>query len=160
LPRLERLHERHAAAVLDFELANRAWFALTIPDRGDDYFAEFARRHTGLLAEQSTGRSHFHVLLDDAGAVLGRFNLVDAAFGGAELGYRVAERATGRGLGKLGVRLVCARAGDEYGLSRLVARAALDNPASLAVLRGTGFLATGPIELGGKPGLLHHLTLR
>ncbi|GAA3041315.1 hypothetical protein GCM10020229_60600 [Kitasatospora albolonga] len=38
------------------------------------------------------------MLLDEAtGAVLGRFNLVDVADGEAELGYRVAEGAAGRG---------------------------------------------------------------
>jgi ribosomal-protein-alanine N-acetyltransferase len=58
-----------------------------------------------------------------------RFNLVDVADGGAELGFRVAERATGRGVAKDGVRRTCELARDEYGLRRLVASATLETPA-------------------------------
>ncbi|MCW3813735.1 GNAT family N-acetyltransferase [Micromonospora sp. DR5-3] len=155
MPQLQRLDAHHAPALLRFERENRAYFARTVPDRGDDYFAEFAARHAALLAEQATGRCHFHVLVDDDGAVLGRFNLVDVADGSAELGYRVAERATGRGVAQDGVRRVCELARDGYGLRQLVASAALENPASLAVLRRTGFVPVGEVQLGGKPGLRH-----
>ncbi len=85
MPELERLDARHADAVLRFERENRAYFARSVPDRGDDYFAGFAARHAALLAEQATGRCHFHVLVGDGGAVLGRFNLVDVPGGHAGL---------------------------------------------------------------------------
>ncbi|MEV4540405.1 GNAT family N-acetyltransferase [Micromonospora echinaurantiaca] len=152
---LERLAERHAEAVLRFERENREWFARSVPDRGDDYFARFAERHAALLAEQATGRCHFHVLVDDDGAVIGRFNLVDVADGEAELGYRVAERVAGRGVATEGVRRICELARDEYGLRRLVADTTLDNAGSRAVLRRTGFTPVGEVLLGGRPGLRH-----
>ncbi|MEU5721084.1 GNAT family N-acetyltransferase [Micromonospora sp. NPDC047738] len=155
MPQLQRLDVHHAPALLRFERENRAYFARTVPDRGDDYFREFTARHAALLAEQATGRCQFHVLVDDDGTVLGRFNLVDVADGSAELGYRVAERATGRGVAQGGVRQVCELARDEYGLRRLVASAALANPASLAVLRRTGFVPAGEVLLNDKPGLRH-----
>ncbi|MGB2570397.1 GNAT family N-acetyltransferase [Micromonospora citrea] len=155
MPDLQRLAERHAGAVLRFERANRAWFARTVPDRGDDYFTGFDARHAALLAEQATGRCHFHVLVDDDGEVLGRFNLVDVADGSAELGYRVAERAAGRGLATAGVRQVCDLARDEYGLTRLTADTTRDNLGSLAVLRRTGFTSVGEVLLDGRPGLRH-----
>ncbi|MCW3842968.1 GNAT family N-acetyltransferase [Micromonospora yasonensis] len=155
MPELERLDARHAPALLRFERENRAYFARSVPDRGDRYFAEFAAVHADRLAEQATGQCHFHVLVDDDGSVLGRFNLVDVADGSAELGYRVAERAAGRGLAQDGARRVCELARDAYGLRRLVASAALANPASLAVLRRTGFVPAGEVLLGGKPGLRH-----
>lgn len=158
MPRLERLTAGHAPAVLRFERENRAYFARFVPDRGDAYFADFAARHAALLDEQERGSCHFHVLTDD-GAVLGRFNLVDVADGSAELGYRVAENAAGRGLAQRGVRAVRDLARDEYGLRRLVASAALANPASLAVLRRTGFVPAGEVELGGVPCLRHALDL-
>lgn len=125
-----------------------------MPDRGDDYFAGFAARHAELLAEQAAGRHHLHVLVDD-GAVLARFNLVDVADRSAELGYRVAERATGRGVATDGVRRTCNLARDEYGLHRLVASATLENAASLTVLRRTGFTPVGEVLLDGRPGLRH-----
>jgi len=39
MPELERLRAGHAPAVLAFELANRAYFAASVSDRGDDFFA-------------------------------------------------------------------------------------------------------------------------
>lgn len=42
MPELQRLAARHAPALLHFEQENRAYFARSAPDRGDDYFAEFA----------------------------------------------------------------------------------------------------------------------
>ena len=95
---LERLRPDHAAAVLAFELENRAYFAATIPDRGDDFFEHFADRHASLLAEQDAGLSVFHVLVGDHLEVLGRFNLVQIGNGTADLGYRVAQKAAGRGV--------------------------------------------------------------
>ncbi|MCM0678008.1 GNAT family N-acetyltransferase [Micromonospora phytophila] len=152
---LERLAAHHAAALLRFERENREWFARSVPDRGDGYFTGFDARHADLLAEQATGGCHFHVLVDDDGAVLGRFNLVDVADGAAELGYRVAERVAGRGVATDGVRRVCALARDGYGLTRLTADTTLDNAGSLAVLRRTGFTPVGEVSLGGRPGLRH-----
>ena len=155
MPQLQRLADSHAAAVLDFERENRAFFARTISDRGDDYFATFPARHAALLRDQATGRCHCHVLVDEHGAVLGRFNLFDVAEGSAELGFRMAERAAGRGLAKEGVRLVCARARADYGLRTLSARAAPDNHASLAVLRATGFIRIGEVQLDGRLFVRH-----
>ncbi|MEV4196806.1 GNAT family N-acetyltransferase [Micromonospora globbae] len=158
MPDLQRLDARHAAALLDFERENRAYFARFVPDRGDDYFTGFADRLAELLADQAAGLLHFHVLVDDDGTVLGRFNLVDVQDGGAELGYRVAERATGRGVATDGVRRVCALALDTYGLRRLYASATRDNAASLAVLRRTGFVPVGEVMLH-RPGIRHVLDL-
>ena len=77
MPELQRLRADHAAAVLAFELANRAYFAASISDRGDDYFAQFTGRYNALLAEQEDGTCAFYVLVAEDGSVLGRFNLVD-----------------------------------------------------------------------------------
>ena len=150
---LERLDARHAAALLHFERENRQWFARTVPDRGDAYFADFDARHAALLTEQDAGVCHFHVLVDGDGAVLGRFNLLDAADGVAELGFRVAERVAGRGVATDGVRRVCALARTDYGLDRLVAEAARDNAGSLGVLRRTGFQPVGEVVRNGRADL-------
>lgn len=149
---LERLRPDHAPALLAFERQNRAYFAASIPDRGDSFFTGFDERHAELLAEQAAGMHHFHVLAD-GGAVLGRVNLVGVAGGSAELGYRMAERAAGRGLATSGVRQVCALAFEEYGLTALRAETTVDNAASRAVLARTGFVEAGAITLMGKPGL-------
>ncbi|MFB8028932.1 MULTISPECIES: GNAT family N-acetyltransferase [unclassified Streptomyces] len=156
---LERLRPDHAPALLAFERRNRAYFAASIPDRGDGFFTEFDARHAELLAEQAAGAHHFHVLVDADGSVLGRVNLVGVAGGSAELGYRIAEHAAGRGLATSGVRQVCALALGEYGLTALRAETTVDNAGSRAVLARAGFVETGAITLVGRPGLRFTLDL-
>lgn len=158
-PRLRLLHPGHAPALLAFERENRAYFARSVPDRGDDFFTRFDERLGALLAEQEAGVCHFHVLLGGEGEVLGRVNLVDVADGGADLGYRIAERAAGRGLATWAVRALCHRATDRYALTHLRAAARLDNPASRAVLVKTGFTVVGETRLSGHPGLTYRRTL-
>lgn len=150
---LERLRPDHAPALLAFERENRTYFAASIPDRGDDYFAGFDTRHRELLDEQAAGLHHFHIITDGDGAVLGRVNIVHVTDGSAELGYRIAERAAGRGLATSAVRQVCALALAEYGLSVLRAETTLDNAGSQAVLAHNGFVRAGEVTLDGRPGL-------
>src|SRR5262245_48275876 len=115
VPELERLRADHAAAVLSFELANRAYFAAWVSDRGDEFFWHFAERHDARLAEQQAGAGAYYVLVEDDGSVLGRFNLIFIDGDSAELGYRVAESATGRGLATTAVRELCDLAAEEHG---------------------------------------------
>lgn len=162
MPELQRLRADHAPAVLAFELANRAYFAASISDRGDAYFEQFTARYDGLLAEQEAGVCAFHVLVAEDGVVLGRFNLVDLADGTAELGYRVAEHATGRGVATAAVRELCRLAARRYGLHTVRAAVALDNTASRRVLAKAGFTPTGPADpsaVGGRPGTWYRLSM-
>ncbi|MCC3776704.1 GNAT family N-acetyltransferase [Streptomyces sp. UNOB3_S3] len=152
--RLERLRADHAPALLAFELENRAYFARSVPDRGDAYFTGFASRHEALLAEQETGTIHFHIVLDDdSGRLIGRVNLVDVERGTAELGYRIGERAAGRGVATAAVAALCRLAATTYGLSSLTAVTTLDNPASRTVLERNGFTLTDHITVGDRPGV-------
>ena len=77
MPELQPLRAGHAPAVLAFELANRAYFATFISDRGDEFFDQFTERYDALLAEQEAGIYVGYVLVGDDGTVLGRFNLYD-----------------------------------------------------------------------------------
>lgn len=153
MPDIQLLRPDHKPALLAFELENRAFFAASVPDRGDDYFAQFDDRHQALLDEQSAGLCYFHVVVGDDDEILGRVNLVDVANGSAELGYRIAERATGRGLATAAVTDVCERARTVYGLTALTAETTVDNPGSQAVLARTGFTLQGETVLDGRPGL-------
>jgi len=69
VPELQRLHAGHAPAVLAFERANRAYFAAFVSDRGDEFFDQFAERHSALLAEQQAGIGAFYVLVAEDGSV-------------------------------------------------------------------------------------------
>ncbi|MFE6223440.1 GNAT family N-acetyltransferase [Streptomyces sp. NPDC057854] len=158
---LELMRADHAPALLAFERENRAYFAAHVPDRGDAYFADFDARHRALLDEQENeGTIRFHVLVAEDGAILGRINLIDLADGAAELGYRIAESAAGRGLATRGVLEVCRLALEEYGLRRLYAKASPDNAASRAVLARVGFGAVGRETLKtGETAIAYELDL-
>lgn len=155
MPELQRLRADHAPAILDFEITNRAYFAASVTDRGDEFFEQFAERHNALLADQQAGRRACYVLVADDGSVLGRFNLLLVGNGIAELGYRVAQEAAGRGVATAAVRELCRLAKSQHGITTLKAAAAKENPASQRVLLNTGFTPAGPADpadLGGKPG--------
>ncbi|GIE92183.1 GNAT family N-acetyltransferase [Actinoplanes regularis] len=159
---LKRLHVDHAPAVLAFEMANRAYFAASVSDRGDDYFDRFTERYDALLAEQETGRCAFYVLVVEDGSVLGRFNLYDIEDHSADLGYRIAQHASGHGLATTTVRKLCRLAATEHGLRTLRAATAHRNIASQKVLTKAGFTPVGPADpahLGGKPGTWYQLDL-
>ncbi|MCZ0986180.1 GNAT family N-acetyltransferase [Streptomyces diastatochromogenes] len=162
MPELKRLHAGHAPAVLAFELANRAYFAASVSDRGDDFFDQFADRFNALLAEQEAGICAFHVLVAEDGSVLGRFNLVDIEDHTAELGYRVAQHVAGHGVATATVRELCRLAGARHGLRTLRAATTHQNVASQHVLAKAGFVPVGPADpahLGGKPGTWYQCDL-
>ena len=152
MPELQRLRANHAPAVLAFELANRAYFAAFISDRGDEFFDQFTERYNALLAEQEAGICAYYVLVAEDGSVLGRFNLYDLQDGVAVLGYRVAQQVAGRGVATATVQELCRLAAAQYGLRTLRAATTHDNVASQKVLTKAGFVPTGPAEPGGRPG--------
>ena len=160
MPDLQLVRLDHAPALLAFERENRAYFAAVIPDRGDEFFAEFDTRHAQLLEWQAAGTDYFHLLVAERGEVVGRVNLFKVADGSAELGYRIAQKAAGQGLATAAVRKVRKLAATKYGLSRLRARVTLDNPASRKVLEHNGFVTVGELTLNGKPAVSYICELR
>jgi [ribosomal protein S5]-alanine N-acetyltransferase len=152
MAQLQRLAAGHAPAVLAFELANRAYFAASISDRGDVFFERFSELFRALLAEQAAGGCAYYVLVAEDGSVLGRFNLYDIKDGSAELGYRVAQHAAGRGVATASVRELCRLAVTRHGLHTLRAAAAHANLASQKVLLKSGFVPVGPAKPGGQAG--------
>jgi len=152
---LEHLRAGHSPAVLAFELANRAYFAASISDRGDKFFDEFTDRYNALLAEQEAGICAFYVLVAEDGSVLGRFNLVDIDDHTAELGYRVAQHVAGRGVATASVQELCRLATARHGLRTLRAATSHQNVASQKVLAKAGFVPVGPADpahIGGQQG--------
>ena len=155
MPELQRLRAGHAPAVLAFELANRAYFATYISDRGDEYFDRFAERHSALLDDQEASGGAYHVLVAEDGSVLGRFNLIFSGNESAKLGYRVAQHVAGHGVATAAVRELCGLAATRYGLRTLKAAVSRENAASQRVLAKAGFVPVGPAapaDLGGKQG--------
>ncbi|WP_329352781.1 GNAT family N-acetyltransferase [Streptomyces sp. NBC_01261] len=156
MPELQPLRAAHAPAVLTFELANRAYFATSISDRGDAYFDEFTAGFDALLAEQEAGVCAFYVLVGEDGSVLGRFNLVDITDEhSATLGYRMAQHVTGRGMATATVKELCRLAASQHTLRTIRAATSHENIASQRVLAKAGFTPVGPAhpsDIGGKQG--------
>jgi [ribosomal protein S5]-alanine N-acetyltransferase len=152
---LQLLRPDHESAVMAFELANRAFFAMAVPDRGDAYLEHLTEHLNELVADQEAGIGAFYVLVDDDASVLGRFNLELGPAGAAELGFRVAQHVCGQGVATATVRGLCHLAATRHGARTLRAAAAHSNAASQRVLTKAGFVPVGPAEpeeLGGKPG--------
>ena len=155
MPELERLRFDHGPAVLSFELDNRAYFAAAVSDRGDEFFDHFAENFGRSLAEQDAGTNAFYVLTDEDGALLGRFNLNDVKDASARVGYRVRQRAAGRGVATAAVSELCMIAA-RLGLATLTAATSHENIASQRVLIKVGFVPDGPAdrsEVGGRNGI-------
>lgn len=135
--------------MLGFEIENREFFARSVGDRGDGYFASFPQRHARLVAENRAGTSMLFVVRDGAGRVVGRVNIGDIHDGCGDLGYRIAERACGRGVARSAVRLAL-EAAAARGVTRMTAATTPDNVPSQRVLAANGF---EPVP-DGEPALL------
>lgn len=133
-----------AGPLLRFEQDNRAWFERHIAARGaafysaqgvDDHIREFLDAH-------ATGTRYPCVIVDGAGAIVGRANLkdIDRRTGSAEVGYRIAEACAGHGLATQAVRYLVEQARSTWQLQQLVAYVAPANRASARVLEKCGFL--------------------
>ncbi len=159
MPELQRLRADHAPAVLAFELANRAYFATFVSDRGDEFFDQFTEQYDKLLAEQETGSCAYYLLVGEDDSVIGRFNLYDIENGTAVLGYRVAQHVAGQGVATATVQEVCRLTAAQFGLRTMRAAVTHDNVASQRVLAKAGFVPAGPANPGGKPGTLYERDL-
>jgi [ribosomal protein S5]-alanine N-acetyltransferase len=156
---LQLVSPEHESAVLAFERDNRAYFAKSISDRGDSFFEQFSERYRELMAEQEARAGAFYVLVDDNGAVVGRFNLYDLSDGTARVGYRVAEQVSGQGVATSELRTLCRIARENFGLRTLTAATSNENVASQRVLLKAGFAYVAPTEVGGHLGALFDIDL-
>ncbi|HEX7744024.1 MAG TPA: GNAT family N-acetyltransferase [Micromonosporaceae bacterium] len=153
MPELQLLRLDHAPAVLAFEREKPGLLRGVRSGSRRRLLRPLRRPASQLLAEQAAGRHYFDVPVDSGSEIVGRVNLVDVTDGSTELGYRIAERAAGRGLATRAFRQICARAASEYGLTARRAATTLDNPGSRPVLSRTGFVPTDEIQPKGRPGI-------
>ncbi len=126
----------NAAFLAPFEPVRSATF-LTLAGQESAVADQLAARADGLAAP--------YVVLED-GVIVGQVNL--SAISGwphhsANLGYWIAERCCGRGVGTAAVRAVLAAAFDDLGLHRVQAGTLLPNTSSRRVLERNGFRQVG-----------------
>jgi ribosomal-protein-alanine N-acetyltransferase len=97
-----------------------------------------------VLVEQEAGMCAFYVLVVEDGSVLGRFNLYNIEDRSAQLGYRVAQHVSGRGVATATVRQLCQLTAAAHGLRTLRAATADQNVASQKVLTQSRFRPCRP----------------
>lgn len=133
-----------APALLEFELANRAWFEKTVLKREDSvYTVDGIVRHVqACLDDLARGTMHPNLMLDEDGCIAGRVNLkdIDAQAAIAEVGYRIAQKYVGRGWATASLRYLLVLAYEEWDLHSLQAFVTTENPASASVLVKCGFV--------------------
>ncbi|MFF0000380.1 GNAT family N-acetyltransferase [Streptomyces avermitilis] len=84
---------------------------------------------------------------------------MDVEEGAAEFGYRIGERAAGRGMATAAVEGVRRPAATTYRLAALTAVTTLDNPASMAVLARNGFTFVENFSPDGRSGVRYQRRL-
>lgn len=91
---------------------------------------------------------------DAGGKLLGTISLfhIDERNSSAELGYRIAPWARGKGVGTAALRAVAAWAFDTLGLTRLQLMHAVENPASCRVAEKSGFAKEGTLRSSYRYG--------
>ncbi len=140
-----------APALLEFELANRGWFESHVDARSPDFYnlAGVAAHIEHYLASHAAGRMHPCLLVENDGAIVGRCNLkeIDRASGRAEVGYRIASYACGRGLAGAALAHLMKLAYGEWQLRGLDAHITIANAASARVLERASFRLAGPSPL-------------
>ncbi|SFB13865.1 MULTISPECIES: GNAT family N-acetyltransferase [unclassified Bacillus (in: firmicutes)] len=147
---LEKYEPKDNAALFSFERDNRAYFEKMVPGRGEEYynFHVFEEIMKSLLEEQNRGISYFYLIKNDSGEILGRMNLVDIENGNSgHLGYRVAEKAVGKGIATKAVQLLVKEA-RKIGMKEIHAKTTVDNIGSQKVLERNGFKNVPSEEVG------------
>ena len=143
---------QNAAALLAFELENRAFFEARINARDPDYYrlASVEAAIDALLCDAKNDKG-FGYLIMLADSIVGRINLTQierAYYNRAQLGYRLAEAENGKGYAKVAIAQVLQKAFHEHGLYRIEAHVGQHNPASRTVLERNGFSVFGETKQG------------
>lgn len=141
---LHPIAEADAAELLRFEVENRAFFEKSMAGFGDAYYGLGAVER--ILAELTQSweddKSYYYLIRDAAGELVGRISLFDVRRGPlqkAEIGYRIAERHSGKGHATAAVGLVLEDAFEVYKLHRLEGVTSPTNIGSQLVLLKNGF---------------------
>lgn len=143
---------------LRFETINRAFFEARINSRPASYYTPEGVRDAISSAQRDAAQDKGYQFLvrTSTGELVGRVNLSGVKrthFQMAELGYRMAEAAGGKGFATEAVRQVLAVAFGELALVRLEAVVRAGNEASVKVLLRNGFRefgrSTQSFEIGG-----------
>ncbi|GLQ16110.1 GNAT family N-acetyltransferase [Maritalea porphyrae] len=147
---LEKVASHHCAALLLFERENADYFSQFVPPRALEMLTDqgMARAIEALKTDMLEREGlYFVAVIGDE--IVGRINFT---IGGdqAEIGYRLAERWTGKGLAGQLLETAIAALCKEYHIKRLIARVITSNLASTKVVERAGFERFNTEEGGGE----------
>lgn len=126
--------------LLRFEVAERAWFELSIEARPERFYTlQGVANHVIDCLALNAQRQMNPLIIRERGVIIGRANLRNIEGGCAKVGYRLAQSACGRGIAQMALKRLMKEAHCVYGLTQLAAVVAVDNVASLRVLNKSGF---------------------
>ena len=134
--------------LLDIAREDRDFLAPWEPPRDERWLTEAGQLEEvrARLEQYRLGLALPHVVLDDAGEVVGRItlnNIVRGAFQSCSVGYWIRSAANGRGHATSAVRTMLQTAFGELGLHRVEAGTLVHNVASQRVLERNGFTRYG-----------------
>jgi [ribosomal protein S5]-alanine N-acetyltransferase len=137
-----------APVLLDIAREDREFFAPWEPQRNARWLTEAGQLEeiAAKLDQHRLGLCVPHVVLDDAGEVIGRINLnnvVRGAFQSCSVGYWIRSAANGRGHATAAVRVMLRTAFHDLGLHRVEAGTLVHNAGSQRVLERNGFVRFG-----------------
>ena len=136
------------AALLAFELANRAFFEAHINARAATYYSvpHVTQAIQAAIDDAAADRGYqFLVKLAD-GAIAGRINLRDVVRTNVQtamLGYRIGAAQSGKGYASAAVHALLDMAFGPLGFHRILANARANNHGSVRVLLRNGFRQCG-----------------
>jgi len=140
--KFESLNEKHLDLLYQFEMENRTWFESLIATRGDNFYSyQSVKEHiSNCILSANAGKSYSGVLVDN-GAIIARGNIkdIDSKNNTCTVGYRVAEKCTGKGYAGYCLGELISKANTLYKITDVEAKVLDNNPASIAVLKKQGF---------------------
>lgn len=148
---LKRLSINDSKALLAFECENKDWFERFIPPRPPEYFTlkGIEDAISELEKEQQSGECFMGVVYQGE-EIIARANLNAIDGQTADIGYRVAEKHTGKGVATKAIAELQSIAKHRYNVSELTAHTTQSNEASQKVLLNQGFKEIKTVQAAVK----------
>lgn len=145
------LTHEDADELLRFELAERVWFEQHIEARAECFYTpQGVAKHIIDCLALNAQRKMNPLVIRERGVIVGRANLRNIVGEHAQVGYRIARSAGGRGVAQAALKRLVTEARCVYGVTQLEAVVTEDNSASQRVLIKSGFTAQERLSLYSK----------
>lgn len=128
--------------LFQFELDNRRWFEKHIAARESDFYSKFkVEKHILTCLTEYHAQVMYPAVIEIDDVIIARVNLrnINLEMKTADIGYRVAENESGRGVASFAVRAMLELAKSELGFEAISSYVTIRNIASQKVLAKCNF---------------------